>query len=75
MSETKIIYKFYMDPDTLETLKQIKRTDGVPVAESIRRGIDMYLKQRELKDACVVWTYGTPGTPPMYGENVEDDNE
>lgn len=63
MSETtKIIYKFYMDPDTLETLKQIKRTDGVPVAESIRRGIDMYLKQRQLVDARVVWTPGADKT-------------
>ncbi len=62
MSENKIIYKFYMDPDTLETLKQIKRTDGVPVAESIRRGIDMYLAQRQLVDARVVWT---PGAKPQ----------
>lgn len=62
MSENKTIYKFYMDPDTLETLKQIKQTDGVPVAESIRRGIDMYLAQRQPVDVRFVWTHGAAPT-------------
>jgi hypothetical protein len=66
MSENKTLYKFYLDPDTLETLKRIKQTDGVPVAESIRRGIDMYLKQRQLVDARVVWT---PGAAPTADGN------
>ena len=61
MSENKTLYKFYLDPDTLETLKRIKQTDGVPVAESIRRGIDMYLGARQaLQDAHVVWYPNAP---------------
>ena len=61
MTENNTLYKFYLDPDTLETLKRIKQTDGVPVAESIRRAIDMYLGARQaLQDAQVVWFPNAP---------------
>ncbi len=62
----KKLYKFYIDVDDLEALEQIKATEGVPVAFSIRTGIKMVLAQRQLVDARVVWT---PGAAPTTDGN------
>ena len=39
----------------LNNLRELSEKTGVPVAEMIRRGIAMYLRQSQLVDAVVVW--------------------
>jgi hypothetical protein len=40
---------FYLNVEQLEKLRAIHRELGVPVSESIRRAIDLYLKQGQKK--------------------------
>lgn len=53
--QTKIPYTFNIDPAPLAHLRELSEKTGVPVAEMIRRGIAMYLRQSQLVDAVVVW--------------------
>jgi hypothetical protein len=40
---------FWLKSEQLAKLRAIQKKVGVPVSESIRRAIDLYLKQREKK--------------------------
>ena len=55
MSETKTPYTFNIDPGQLERLRELSEQTGVPVAEMLRRGAALYLRQARLVDARVVW--------------------
>ncbi len=61
MSETKTPYTFNIDPGQLERLRELSEQTGVPVAEMLRRGTALYLRQARLVDAQVVWLAAEDG--------------
>ena len=61
MSETKTPYTFNIDPGQLERLRELSEQTGVPVAEMLRRGAALYLRQARLVDAHVVWLAAEDG--------------
>ena len=61
MSETKTPYTFNIDPGQLEHLRELSEQTGVPVAEMLRRGAALYLRQARLVDAQVVWLAAEDG--------------
>ena len=61
MSETKTPYTFNIDPGQLERLRELSEQTGVPVAEMLRRGAALYLRQARLVDAQVVWLAAEDG--------------
>lgn len=40
-------YNFTLSPERLEQMQDIRERVGIPIAEQIRRGIDLWLKQQE----------------------------
>ncbi len=44
---TKMLIKFYVEPEQQDKLVAIKEREGIPVAEQIRRAIDLWLSKRE----------------------------
>ena len=62
MSETKTPYTFNIDPGQLERLRELSEQTGVPVAEMLRRGAALYLRQARLVDAQVVWLAAEDGS-------------
>jgi hypothetical protein len=42
----KTLIKFYIDDDQLARLAAIKDADGVPMAEQLRRAVDLWLSKR-----------------------------
>ena len=62
MSETKTPYTFNIDPGQLERLRELSEQTGVPVAEMLRRGATLYLRQARLVDAQVVWLAAEDGS-------------
>ena len=62
MSETKTPYTFNIDPGQLERLRELSEQTGVPVAEMLRRGAALYLRQARLVDARVVWLAAEDGS-------------
>lgn len=48
----KKLYSFYIDPELLEGLRDIKAKDGVPESEQIRRAIKIWLDQKGSRKAA-----------------------
>jgi len=40
------LYSFYIDPDLAAALKALKKRDGTPESEAVRRGLRAYLKSK-----------------------------
>jgi len=40
------LYSFYIDPDLAIALKALKKRDGTPESEAVRRGLRSYLKSK-----------------------------
>ena len=40
------MYNFAIDPELREGLRRLKARDGIPESEQIRRGIQLWLKQK-----------------------------
>jgi hypothetical protein len=47
MSERKL-YSFYIDFDLATALKALKKRDGTPESEAVRRGLRSYLKSKRV---------------------------
>ena len=62
MSETKTPYTFNIDPGQLERLRELSEQTGVPVAWLVRDAVRVYLAQRRLVDAQVVWLAAEDGS-------------
>jgi len=43
---TRQLYSFYIDPDLALALKALKRRDGTPESEAVRRGLRAFLKRK-----------------------------
>ena len=43
------LHSFYLDPEQTEALKVIKRRDGTPESEQVRRALGDWFKKKKLK--------------------------
>jgi len=43
----KSAYNFTISPDRLAKMTELRDRVGIPIAEQIRRGVDLWLKQQE----------------------------
>jgi len=48
---TKVRFNFWLDEEQREGLRVVKARDGVPESEQIRRAIDDWLEQKDIKKA------------------------
>lgn len=48
MNVAKRYYTFMIDPDLAETLKRLKKRDGIPESEQIRRALRAWFKRQGL---------------------------
>ena len=48
-------YSLTLERAQLDKLRALSNDSGVPIAEMLRRGVDLYLAQAQLVDAHVVW--------------------
>jgi hypothetical protein len=51
VAQDRIRYNVFIDRAQLEGLREVKDRDGIPPAEQIRRGIDLWLAEKGVKRA------------------------
>lgn len=51
MSPQRIRSTFWLDPEHVTGLKQLKARDGIPEGESVRRALTDFLKRKGIKAA------------------------
>jgi hypothetical protein len=49
---TRKRYSFWIEPEQAASLKEIKERDGVPESEQIRRAIDAWLTEKNVRKAA-----------------------